>query len=210
METNQSLRIQQIYALIFVSGEEGVTIAQIRAATQLPNDAIYLSLDQLVQHLAQDPVCPYDLVSYNERYQLVTKAHLAPIVEDYALSSFNQKLTRAAIETLAIIAYHQPVTRIQVDEIRGVSSQAMLQKLLAHDLIQELGRVEAPGRPLLYGVTDYFMQYFGLESLEELPELSPINLHTQATADPLFKLKTWSMADVMVTDESENAEEKAD
>ena len=81
-----------------------------------------------------------------------------------------------------------------IDEIRGVSSITMLQKLLARDLIREIGRLEAPGRPVLYGVTDYFMDYFGLKSLEDLPNIEPLNLNDEVTSDELFNTKQWQIS----------------
>ena len=115
-------------------------------------------------------------------------------MEAYAHSPFTQKLSRAAVETLAIVAYRQPITRMGIDEIRGVSSITMLQKLLARDLIREVGRLEAPGRPVLYGVTDYFMDYFGLKSLEDLPNIEPLNLNDEVTSDELFNTKQWQIS----------------
>jgi segregation and condensation protein B len=81
------------------------------------------------------------------------------------------RLTRAALEALAIIAYKQPTTRPEIDSIRGVNSDGVVKSLLSKGLIEELGRSEAPGRPILYGVTPDFMQHFGLESMDQLPEI---------------------------------------
>ena len=83
----------------------------------------------------------------------------------------SNRLSQAALETLAIVAYKQPITRSEVDEIRGVQSAGSVQKLAARQLIEEKGRVEGPGRAILYGTTEYFMDYFGLKDLEELPDI---------------------------------------
>ena len=152
------------------------------------------ALQQLQLNLQEDSLSPVELVNYNDQYRLVTKSELAPDVESYAHSPFTQKLSRAAVETLAIVAYRQPITRMGIDEIRGVSSITMLQKLLARDLIREVGRLEAPGRPVLYGVTDYFMDYFGLKSLEDLPNIEPLNLNDEVTSDELFNTKQWQIS----------------
>lgn len=82
-----------------------------------------------------------------------------------------QSLSQASIESLAIIAYKQPITRIDIDEIRGVKSESALQRLLEKDLIKEVGRLEVPGRPILYGTTDEFLRQFELKDLKELPSL---------------------------------------
>ena len=82
-----------------------------------------------------------------------------------------QSLSQASIESLAIVAYKQPITRVDIDEIRGVKSESALQRLLERDLIKDVGRLEVPGRPILYGTTDEFLRQFGLQSLNELPSL---------------------------------------
>ncbi|MCI0521913.1 MAG: SMC-Scp complex subunit ScpB [Chloroflexi bacterium] len=105
------------------------------------------------------------------RYQLTTAADIGPLVERFLGLEAGSRLSRAALEALAIIAYQEPATRPQVDAIRGVNSDGVLKSLLHKGLIQEMGRAEAPGRPILYGVTADFLQNFGLNSLAELPPL---------------------------------------
>ena len=85
-------------------------------------------------------------------------------------------LTDTVIETLSIIAYKQPVTRVEIERVRGVSCDHAINKLLEYDLIMELGRLDAPGRPLLFGTTEQFLRCFGVKSLEELPEMSTVQL----------------------------------
>ncbi len=84
------------------------------------------------------------------------------------------RLSRAALEALSIIAYRQPVTRPEIDSVRGVNSDGVLKSLLNKGLLQEVGRAEAPGRPILYGTTAEFLQHFGLDSLQKLPSLEPV------------------------------------
>ena len=107
---------------------------------------------------------------FGDKYKLVTKKeykeYLKKLVPDE-----EDLLTQSNLETLAIIAYNQPITRLQVEEIRGVSATHTMRKLLMRDLIKELGRSELPGRPILYGTTDFFLDYFGINSLEELPKI---------------------------------------
>lgn len=90
------------------------------------------------------------------------------------MTTSGRKLSKSALETLAIVAYYQPVTRIRIEEIRGVGCESMIRKLLAQALIKEVGRDDSPGKPVLYGVTDEFMDAFNLKSLDELPELKEI------------------------------------
>jgi segregation and condensation protein B len=116
------------------------------------------------------------LQRHSGRVQLTTAPSAAPMVERLLGLESSSRLSHAALETLAIIMYEQPVTRPQIDAIRGVNSDAVLKSLLVKGLLQELGRAETPGRPILYGVTSEFLQYFGLNSLAELPPLNLENL----------------------------------
>lgn len=112
------------------------------------------------------------LQKVQNQYQLVTAAEYAPAIESFLGLEVTTRLSQAALEVLAIIAYKQPTTRPEIDSIRGVNSDGVVRNLLARGLILELGRSEAAGRPILYGVTPEFLQHFGLESLEQLPELN--------------------------------------
>jgi len=107
-------------------------------------------------------------------WQFLTRAELAPYIEKL-YKPRAQQLSKAALETLAIVAYHQPVTRLEIDNIRQVKSDTMLTKLLEKSLIKEVGRLEAPGRPILYGTTPEFLAAFGLVSLQELPPLADLD-----------------------------------
>ena len=105
-------------------------------------------------------------------YQFVTKPEFAPWIEKLGRPVVHAPLTQASTETLAIIAYRQPVTKAEIEDIRGVRSDSAVNNLLERGLICELGRKDAPGRPILYGVTDKFLVHFGLKSLDDLPPLS--------------------------------------
>jgi segregation and condensation protein B len=112
------------------------------------------------------------------RVQMTTSPLLGELVEKYLGLEATSRLSRAALESLAIVAYQQPITRPQIDAIRGVNSDGVLKNLLSKGLIQEEGRSEGPGRPIMYGTTVDFLQYFGLASLDRLP---PIDLIVEAT-----------------------------
>jgi segregation and condensation protein B len=107
----------------------------------------------------------------NQGVQLTSAPEAAQEVENFLQLEETARLTRAALEALAIIAYEQPVTRPQVDAIRGVNSDSVLRTLLRHGLIEEVGRTEGPGRPILYATTPDFLSHFGLTSLDDLPTL---------------------------------------
>ncbi len=164
--------IAHIEALLFVAAG-GVLLSQLAAALDLPVREIEMYVDLLENRLASDSV-PHGLrlQRHHGRVQLTTSPETAMDVERFLGLEASSKLSRAALETLAIIAYQQPVTRPEIDAVRGVSSDGVLKSLLSKGLIQEIGRAERPGRPIIYATTSDFLQYFGLNSLEELPPLS--------------------------------------
>ncbi len=123
--------------------------------------------------------------------QLCTKAELYEYLIRIAKAPRKMVLTDTVIETLSIIAYKQPITRVEIERIRGVSCDHAINKLLEYDLIMELGRMDAPGRPLLFGTTQQFLRCFGVGSLEELPELSTVQIEEfkqQAEAEVQMQL----------------------
>ncbi len=103
-------------------------------------------------------------------YQLTTHPELAPYFERLAQSPSRSALSQAALETLSIVAYRQPITRVEIEEIRGVKTERALHTLVAKDLIEEVDRADAPGRPILYGTTRTFLEHFGLNSIKDLPD----------------------------------------
>ena len=123
--------------------------------------------------------------------QLCTKAEMYEYLIKIAKAPRKMSLTDTVLETLSIIAYKQPVTRVEIEKVRGVSCDHAINKLLEYDLITELGRLDAPGRPLLFGTTEQFLRCFGVKSLEELPELNPVQIEefkAQAEAEIQLKL----------------------
>jgi segregation and condensation protein B len=171
-ELNSDQIIARIEALLFVAAG-GVLPSQIAAALDLPLKVIENHLDMLESRLAGD-VYPHGLriQRHHGRLQLTTSPETAADIERFLGLEATGRLSRAALEALAIIAYQQPVTRPEIDAIRGVSSDAVLKSLLSKGLIQEIGRAERPGRPIIYTTTSDFLQHFGLNSMEELPPLS--------------------------------------
>lgn len=117
-------------------------------------------------------------------YQLTTAPEFANIVESFLNLETTSKLSKASLETLAIIAYQQPITRPMIDSVRGVNSDSVIKSLLSKGLIEEAGRSESPGRPILYNTSPEFLQHFGLSSLKDLPALSlPEMVHPQISTE---------------------------
>jgi segregation and condensation protein B len=164
--------IARIEALLFVA-TGAVPPLQLASALDLPLRVIEQHLDILESRLAsEDSPHGLRLQRHHGRVQLTTSSDMAVEIEKFLGLEATSKLSRAALETLAIIAYQQPVTRPEIDAVRGVSSDGVLKSLLSKGMIQEVGRAERPGRPILYTTTSDFLQHFGLNSLEELPPLS--------------------------------------
>lgn len=159
-------------SLLFVAGDDGLTLKEMAKLTNSTTDHVLVSLEKLLNEYTSRHSSALTIIETANKYKLVTKETYSSIVKGYAQSPLMQKLSKALLETLAIVAYKQPITRMEIEEIRGVQLATALQKLKLRDLIQEVGRLEAPGRPVLYGTTDYFLDYFGLNDLTELPELT--------------------------------------
>lgn len=170
-ETAISL-LSNLEALLFVAPGT-VTAAQLADALELPVREVELALEEYAQQLVSQER-GLRLQQHHGRYQLTSAPHASLLVERFLGLEATSRLSRAALEALAIIAYKEPVTRPQIDAIRGVNSDGVLKSLLGKGLIQEVGRAEAPGRPILYSVTQDFLQHFGLSSLQELPPLEPL------------------------------------
>ena len=125
--------------------------------------------------------------THRGRVQLTTAPELAPLIETFLGLDATSKLSPAALEALSVIAYQQPVTRPQVDAVRGVNSDGVMRSLLTKGLIQESGRADGPGRPILYGTTPEFLQHFGLSSLAELPSLDLSEITSEDMDTQLLK-----------------------
>lgn len=166
-ETELSLSAK-LEVLLFVSGEP-VATAQLAAALDIAPSVIERGLNELDASLSSRGL---RLQRNAGRVQLTTAPQLAELVEHFLGLEATSHLSRAALETLAIIAYQQPVTRPQIDSIRGVNSDSMMKSLLHKNLILESGRADGPGRPILYSTTPEFLQHFGLNSILEMPPLA--------------------------------------
>lgn len=168
--------------LLFLVGDEGITSKQASEAMDISEKEVEDLFRELSKYYTSEER-GFEIARYGDVYRFLSKA----IVHDAAKKLFQidktSKLSNAALETLAIIAYKQPITRVEIEEIRGVGADVMIRKLEARGLIKEDGRSDAPGRPFLYSVTDEFMDAFKLMSLDELPDLPEFNKDEEGNSD---------------------------
>jgi segregation and condensation protein B len=167
-----------IEGLLFVSGDEGIDRKQI--AQVLEKDS--KELDEIINELKENYLSPdrgMTIVEYAGSLQFVTKPDHAVYYERLVETPGHSTLSQAALETLAIIAYKQPITRSEIEEVRGVKTEKPLQTLSAKGLVKEVGRAEGTGRAILYGTTKAFLDHFGLQTINELPPL-PENIQEES------------------------------
>ena len=160
--------------LLFLVGDEGLTIEQASQSIDISEEKVESLFDSLQKYYTDDSR-GFEIERYGQKYRFLSKAFVHESAKKLFAIEKVSKLSNAALETLAIIAYKQPITRVEIEEIRGVGADVMIRKLEARGLIKEDGRSDAPGRPFLYSVTDDFMDAFKLLSLDELPDLPEFN-----------------------------------
>ncbi|MBJ8326083.1 SMC-Scp complex subunit ScpB [Streptococcus pacificus] len=177
--------LSKIEALLFVAGEEGLSLRQLSQFLEITPSALKQQLEKLSQKYESDNNSSLCLIESSNSYKLVTKEKFADLLHEFAKTPINQSLSRASLEVLSIIAYKQPITRIEIDDIRGVNSSSVISKLQAFDLIRENGKKEVIGRPNLYVTTDYFLDFMGINQITELPDASTIALKEEEVT--LFK-----------------------
>lgn len=158
-----------IESLLFVSGE-ALHIKELSDFIECSQEYTLGLLEELKEKYEKDDR-GIILISTNEKYMLATKSENSHYVQKLLKTNSRQSLSKAALETLAIIVYRQPITRIEIDEIRGVKSDKAIQTLQERTLIKESGKKKVPGRPLMYVTTEEFLRYFGLENLNQMPSL---------------------------------------
>ena len=161
--------------ILFLAGDEGVDANAIKLVLDCDDE----TLNELVKEYKEklkDKDRGLMLVELGNKYKLSTKPEHFEHYQKLVDNPTNFSFSNAALETLAIIAYNQPVTRLEIENIRGVGSDSMVRKLLAKSLIKEVGRKETLGRPMMYEVTEEFLDVFNLESINELPELKDVEL----------------------------------
>lgn len=178
-------QISQIEAMLFVVGDEGLSLEELSFTLDSATSELYDSIQKLKERYENDKASALTILEVGNHFVLSTKKRFAPLLKDFARSPMANRLSQAALETLSIIAYKQPITRSEVDELRGVQSSGAVQTLVARQLIEEQGRVEGPGRAILYGTSDYFMDYFGLKDIKELPDVQMMEEDLADDEEPL-------------------------
>lgn len=158
-----------IEAILFASGSS-VSIDKIMSALDIKK-AQALEYMRVLEEEYNSEKRGLEIIRLNDSYQMVTKKAYAPQIRTVMDLKRNTPLSQAALEVLAVVAYNQPVTKAFIEQVRGVDCSGVLSSLAAKDLVEERGRLELPGRPLLYGTTENFLRCFGLSSLEDLPSL---------------------------------------
>ena len=170
--------IQHIEALIFVA-EQAITLKEIRNILEeifernIENEVILQLIETLKEKYNHEDFA-FSIIEISEGYQFMTKEKYHETVGILLKQKTKKRLSKTALETLSIIAYKQPVTKTEVEQIRGVNSDYSVQKLLEKELVTIVGRSEKPGRPLLYSTSPKFMDYFGIKSLKDLPKVKDI------------------------------------
>ena len=166
-----SLLMSKIESLLFVTGDEGLSSKQIESLTDASASEVKEALISLQEDYKKSKVRGIELKELAGTYQLISKKKNADTIQRLVENPTNQPLSQASLEVLAIVAYKQPITRIEIEEIRGVKSERPLYTLGLKGLIQEVGRAEGTGRAILYGTTKEFLNVFGLNDTNELPSL---------------------------------------
>ena len=163
-----------IESILFTMGNS-VELEKIASALELEND----TTKELIEELAQE----YEkenrgmrIIELDNAYQMCTNQNMYEYLIKIAKQPKKHVLTEVLLETLSIIAYKQPITKAEIEKIRGVSCEHAVSKLVEYNLVAELGRLDAPGRPMLFGTTEEFLRSFGIHSLEELPEMNPVQI----------------------------------
>jgi segregation and condensation protein B len=167
---------QQVEALIFASAQS-ISLEEIHQIVQMVKSDEVIELVDVesvlkdIENKYANPLFSISLQYLNGGYQLLTKSEFYPLINQLQIHRSKKKLSQAALETLSIIAYRQPITKLEIEQIRGVNCDYSIQRLLEKDLINIIGKSKSIGRPLLYGISTYFMDYFGLNSSADLPKL---------------------------------------
>lgn len=171
-----------VEGLLFVVGEDGLTLNQLTDILDLDMEGVKQILSNL-QEKYESENSGIRINFLGNTFKLTTKKEHKEYFQKLIENPESNVLTQAALETLAIVAYNEPITRGEVDEIRGVSSSQMIRKLVAKGFLKEVGRSDAVGRPILYKTTSEFLDYFGLSTIDDLPKFEEFVSEQQETTD---------------------------
>ena len=165
-------KLAALEGLLFVVGDDGLSINQMMEILEIEHDEAIELINKLKEEY-ENPNRGIRLHFLGNTFKLTTKVEQRKYYQKLLVNEENNTLSNSALETLAIVAYNEPITRVEVDEIRGVQTSQMIRKLVAKGLLKECGRSELPGRPILYKTTSEFLDYFGLSDISELPKITP-------------------------------------
>ncbi len=157
-------------SILFAIGEEGLDINQISNIMEIDEEEVSNLIDKLTTKY-EDKDSGIELKLLGNKYKLITKAKNIDYIKKMT-DNVSNTLSKSALETLAIIAYNEPITRLQIDELRGVNSSQMLRNLLSKGFIEDDGKSDMPGKPILYKTTNHFLDYFGLSTKNDLPKIN--------------------------------------
>ena len=187
-----------IEGLLFIAGDDGLTVEQISKIIENNIENVKNYLDNLSQKY-KNADRGITLNKFGEVYKLTTKKEYKEYFSKLVESDVTNNLSQSCLETLAIIAYNQPITRVEIDELRGVNSSHLVRKLVAMGLIKDVGKSDLPGKPLLYKTTDEFLDCFGLTSIDDLPKLND-DVEIDEEELDLFKTNKKSDDDLEIID----------
>ncbi|WEV60129.1 SMC-Scp complex subunit ScpB [Streptococcaceae bacterium ESL0729] len=178
-------KIAELEVLLFVAGEEGLSLRDLASLMAVDHQAVSQQIDKLRENYELNDKSGLAIIETAGRFRLTTKASFRDFLKQYAKMPINQSLSKASMEVLSIIAYKGPLTRIEVDNVRGVNSQGAITTLLSFDLIKVVGKKEVIGSPNIYATTDFFLDFIGINSLEDLPQVDESMLEDEKIS--LFK-----------------------
>ncbi len=176
----------KIEGLLFLSGDKGMTLGELVTFIGLDPLSIESIIDELREKYAMDADSAFTIVCTAQSYKLATKPELSDYFTEYANDEYNDTIPKSSLETLAIICYNQPITKFDIEQIKGVSPSHTVALLLERNLIHVVGRSDEIGRPKLYGITDNALDYLGLNSTEELPPLKDYKVNFEDEQSELF------------------------
>jgi len=183
MELNKNAALE---GLLYLAGEKGLTIAELMVILEISEEQLLTQIASF-ELLFEDDNRGLQLIKTSESYKLVTKKEYAKYYKTMAEQDYNDSISRQTLETLAIIIYNQPITRFKVEEIRGVDSSYAIRALNNRELIKIVGKSEEIGKPNLYGTTDEFLDYLGINHLSELPPIESFSISEAELESDLFK-----------------------
>lgn len=176
-------------ALLYAAGDNGLEEQNLIEMLEIDGETLDKVAENLQRKLTKDSDSGLQLIHIAHTYKLTTSPQTAKIIEKYFQKDLTKNLSQSALEILAIVAYRQPITRVEIDDIRGVNSSGALQTLVWRGLIKADGKKDAPGHPKLYVTTDYFLQYFNYHSLADLPLIEDFADNDSNSEIDLFEAK---------------------